>query len=729
MKKQRGMMGYLVLIACFVIIALVLNGAMGPARDPRIEYPELLNAIREDNVKAVAIRNNSLVGLYRNNSVTAEKDFPENGHDFETTIGEDFIDTARQMTATKNGKALEEVSVSDLPFEVIYRAPVQIPWYVDLLPFVIMTLITMGFLYFFMARSSGGNSKVMNFGKSRARVSDPSKNQITFADVAGCKEEKEELQEMVDFLKNPKAYTDMGARIPKGVLLVGPPGTGKTLLAKAVAGEAKAPFFSISGSDFVEMFVGVGASRVRDLFAEAKKSAPSIVFIDEIDAVGRHRGAGLGGGHDEREQTLNQLLVEMDGFAINEGVIVMAATNRRDILDPALLRPGRFDRQVTVNYPDLEGRVEILKVHSRDKKLDESVDLKNIAKRMPFSSGADLENVMNEGALLAVRRKKKVISQQELVDAVARVQMGPEKRSHKVTEKDRKLTAFHEGGHAVISYLLPDCDDVHLVTIVPRGQAGGYTLSLPSEENDGYRRNELLSRITMMLGGHAAERIALEDISTGASSDIKRATELARGMVTKWGMSDELGTMYLGSDQEVFVGMEFGQSREYSEQFAAAIDTEVKRLIDLCYKRACELLTQNQDKLTAVAEALLDRDTLNRAEFEAVMRGEELPPKTDAEKVQAQSDAAGEDTVRFDAVKPEEETDRRLSGIVEDERARLEKERAQLEGEAFTEPGDSHAEFRRKLDERWAEFERSLKDQTSDEQLRDPFDNDTDGNK
>ncbi|MBQ8149223.1 MAG: ATP-dependent zinc metalloprotease FtsH [Clostridia bacterium] len=693
MKKQRGMMGYVVMLAIFIIIALVLNNAMGPARDPRIEYPELLSAIREDNVKAVAIRGNSLVGLYRSNSVTADKDFPENGHDFETTIGDDFIDTARQMTATKNGKALEEVSVSDLPFEVIYRAPVQIPWYVDMLPFIIMTLITMGFLYFFMMRSSGGNSKVMNFGKSRARVSDPSKNQITFKDVAGCQEEKEELQEMVDFLKNPQAYTDMGARIPKGVLLVGPPGTGKTLLAKAVAGEAKAPFFSISGSDFVEMFVGVGASRVRDLFAEAKKAAPSIVFIDEIDAVGRHRGAGLGGGHDEREQTLNQLLVEMDGFAINEGVIVMAATNRRDILDPALLRPGRFDRQVTVNYPDQEGRVEVLKVHSRGKKLAADVDLDNIAKRMPFSSGADLENVMNEGALLAVRRRKSVISQQELVDAVSRVQMGPEKRSHKVTEKDRKLTAFHEGGHAVISHLLPDCDDVHLVTIVPRGQAGGYTLSLPSEENDGYRRNELISRITMMLGGHAAERIALEDISTGASSDIQRATELARRMVTQWGMSDAIGTMYLGNDQEVFVGMEFGQSREYSEQFAATIDTEVKRLIDLCYNRACELLTQHQDKLTAVAEALLDRDTLNRAEFEAVMRGEPLPPKTEAEKVQAQSDEAGETTVRFSTVAPEQPE--------------------QDNGEAFTEP-DS---FRRRLDESWAEFERSLKKQGSS----DPF--------
>ena len=653
-------MGYVVLVAAFILIALALNGGFGQTVNRRIEYPELLTSIREDNVKAVAIRGNTLVGLYRSGK-TADADFPERGYDFETTIGSDFIDTVRQMTAAEAGKTLDEISVSDLPFTVEYRAPIVTPWYVEFLPFLLMLALTFGLWYFMMARQTGGGNKVMNFGKSHARVSDPSKNKVTFKDVAGCKEEKEELQEMVDFLKNPKAYTEMGARIPKGVLLVGPPGTGKTLLAKAVAGEANAPFFSISGSDFVEMFVGVGASRVRDLFDQAKKSAPSIVFIDEIDAVGRHRGAGLGGGHDEREQTLNQLLVEMDGFSMNEGVIVMAATNRRDILDPALLRPGRFDRQVTVNYPDLEGRVEILKVHSRGKKLDTDVDLENIAKRMPFSSGADLENVMNEGALLAVRRKKKVVSQQELVDAVSRVQMGPEKRSHKVTEKDRKLTAYHEAGHAVISNLLPDCDDVHLVTIVPRGQAGGYTLSLPSEENDGYRRNELISRITMMLGGHAAERIALDDISTGASSDIKRATELARAMVTKWGMSDAIGTMYLGSDQEVFVGMEFGQSREYSEQSAATIDAEVKRLIDLCYERACQLLTENRDKLTAVAESLLDRDTLNRAEFEMVMRGEELPPKTEAEKVQPAVEAEEPET----AEEPEED-----------------------DGEPFVEPGE-----------------------------------------
>ena len=648
-KNQRGMMGYVVLVAAFILIAVVLNGGFGTTASRRIEYPELLTAIREDNVKSVAIRGSSLVGLYRNGAV-ADVDFPERGYDFETTIGSDFIDTVRQMTAAKTGKALDEVSVSDLPFTVEYRAPVVTPWYVEFLPFIVIIVISMALWYFVMARQGGGNSKVMNFGKSRARVSDPSKNRVTFKDVAGAKEEKEELQEMVDFLKNPKAYTEMGARIPKGVLLVGPPGTGKTLLAKAVAGEANAPFFSISGSDFVEMFVGVGASRVRDLFDQAKKASPSIVFIDEIDAVGRHRGAGLGGGHDEREQTLNQLLVEMDGFSINEGVIVMAATNRRDILDPALLRPGRFDRQVTVNYPDLEGRVDILKVHSRGKPLGSDIDLQNVAKRMPFSSGADLENVMNEAAILAVRRKKKKIAQQDLVDAVARVQMGPEKRSHKVTARDRKTTAYHEAGHALIGNLLPECDDVHLITIVPRGQAGGYTLSLPGEENDNYSRTAMLGMVTMALGGHAAERMTLDDIYTGASSDIKRATELCRRMVTQFGMSDAIGTMYLGSDQEVFVGMEFGQSREYSEQSAAAIDTEVKHMLDKCYARACRLIEENRDKLVAVAEALLERETLNRTEFEAVMRGEPLPPMSVVEQMKPSPDAteyptpaAGED--------------------------------------------------------------------------------------
>ena len=422
----------------------------------------------------------------------------------------------------------------------------------EFLPFILMIVITMAAWYFIMARQGGGNSKVMNFGKSRARMSDPSKTLSPSRMWPGPRRKRKSFRKW-SISSKPQGLHRYGRAHSQGRAAgKAPPGTGKTLLAKAVAGEANAPFFSISGSDFVEMFVGVGASRVRDLFDQAKKAAPSIVFIDEIDAVGRHRGAGLGGGHDEREQTLNQLLVEMDGFTMNEGVIVMAATNRRDILDPALLRPGRFDRQVTVNYPDLEGRVDILKVHSRGKALEKDVDLENIAKRMPYSSGADLENVMNEGAILAVRRKKKKISQQDLVDAVSRVQMGPEKRSHKVTPRDRKTTAYHEAGHAVIANLLPECDDVHLVTIVPRGQAGGYTLSLPSEENDNYSRTALLGMVTMALGGHAAEHVSLDDIYTGASSDIKRATELCRRMVTQFGMSDSIGTMYLGSDQEVW---------------------------------------------------------------------------------------------------------------------------------------------------------------------------------
>ena len=632
-KNQRGLMGYVVLIAVFLVIAILLNGGLSQQQESRrIEYPQLLTSIREDNVKAVAIRGTSLVGLYRNGRV-ADADFPDRGYDFETTIGADFIETVRQMTAARTGKALEDVSVSDLPFTVEYRAPVITPWYLEYLPYFVSLILIVGVWYFIMMRQGGGGNKVMNFGRSRARVSDPSKNKVAFKDVAGAKEEKEELQEMVDFLKNPKAYTAMGARIPKGVLLVGPPGTGKTLLAKAVAGEANAPFFSISGSDFVEMFVGVGASRVRDLFDQAKKAAPSIIFIDEIDAVGRHRGAGLGGGHDEREQTLNQLLVEMDGFSINEGVIVMAATNRRDILDPALLRPGRFDRQVTVNYPDQEGRVDILKVHSRGKPLASDVDLDNVAKRMPYSTGADLENVMNEAAILAVRRRRKQITQQDMVDAIARVQMGPEKKSHKVNPRDRRVTAYHEAGHAVIANLLPECDDVHLITIVPRGQAGGYTLSLPEEEHDNVGRRALLGMITMALGGHAAEEVALDDIYTGSSSDLKRATDLCRRMITQFGMSEELGTMYLGSDQEVFVGMEFGQSREYSEQSAAAIDATVKKLMETCYQRAVSLLKEHFDQLKGVAEALLERDTLSRVEFEAVMNGQPLPPMSEVEKL------------------------------------------------------------------------------------------------
>lgn len=623
-KSSKGFTGYVVILTVLLIVALLVNQGMGTANGKRIEYPALLEMIKNDQVERVAIRNNQLVGLVKGTTIPANQ-FPDQRFDFETTIGDDFIDTVRQLQAQKDGKSIDEISISDLSFQIEYRAPVETPWWIDFLPFLLTVGLFMVLWYFMMRAQSGGNNKVMNFGKSRARVADPSRNKVTFADVAGADEEKEELQEMVDFLRNPKNYLDMGARIPKGVLLVGPPGTGKTLLAKAVAGEANVPFFSISGSDFVEMFVGVGASRVRDLFDQAKKAAPSIVFIDEIDAVGRHRGAGLGGGHDEREQTLNQLLVEMDGFAINEGVIVMAATNRRDILDPALLRPGRFDRQVTVNYPDQAGRIAILKVHSKGKKLAADVDLDNIAKRMPFSTGAELENVMNEAAILAARGRKTEIDQQLLVDAIARVQMGPEKRSHKVNEKDKRLVATHESGHALVGHLLPGCDEVHLITIVPRGQAAGHTLSLPAEEHDNMSRSQMMDQVCMCLGGHAAEQVVLGEIYTGSSSDLKRATELCRRMVTMYGMSDEVGTMYLANDQEVFVGMEFGQSRDYSEEVAAQIDREVKRLLAECYAKAVKLLEDHRKEMDNVVNALLAEDTLSRKEFVALMNGEKLP--------------------------------------------------------------------------------------------------------
>ena len=643
MKKSRGIIGYLALLGTLLIIAILLNGGMQEPVSKRIEYPQLLQMIEEGKVARVAIRNNGLVGLTKTTRISST-DFPERDYDFETTIGSDFIDTVRIMEAKKQGVNPDQISVEDLRFDIQYRAPVTVPWWYEFIPYLIM-LGLMAAFWIFMLRGQGmgGGKNVMNFGRSRTRMQDSTKNKVTFADVAGADEEKEELEEMVDFLKNPKAYTEMGARVPKGVLLVGPPGTGKTLLAKAVAGEAGVPFFSISGSDFVEMFVGVGASRVRDLFEQAKKVAPAIVFIDEIDAVGRHRGAGLGGGHDEREQTLNQLLVEMDGFAMNEGIIVMAATNRRDILDPALMRPGRFDRQVTVNYPDQEGRVAILKVHSRGKPLADDVDLDNIAKRMPYGTGADLENVMNEAAILATRARKKAIDQQLLVDAIARVQMGPEKKSHKVNEKDRRMVAYHEGGHAIVGHLLPGCDDVHLITIVPRGMAAGHTLALPAEEHDNLSRTQLTDQLAMMLGWHAAEEVALGEIYTGSSSDLKRATEICRKMVTQFGMSDEIGTIYLGSDQEVFVGMEFGQTREYSEEVAARIDREVSRILEAAYARAKEILQQNRGKLDMLVDALIAQETLNRAEFVALMDEGKMPDGSDADKPRSLDQILGKD--------------------------------------------------------------------------------------
>ncbi|AZV58791.1 ATP-dependent zinc metalloprotease FtsH [Clostridium sp. AWRP] len=534
----------------------------------------------------------------------------------------------------KNGTAYETVVPSERLFQFIgqhpkdgevqemYAKPATIPMWVQYLPTVLLILMLVAFWFMFMQQSQGGggNRNVMNFGKSRAKMATPDNNKkkVTFADVAGAEEEKAELAEIVDFLKQPKRYIEMGARIPKGVLLVGPPGTGKTLLAKAISGEAGVPFFSISGSDFVEMFVGVGASRVRDLFDQAKKNSPCIVFIDEIDAVGRQRGAGLGGGHDEREQTLNQLLVEMDGFGVNEGIIMIAATNRPDILDPALLRPGRFDRQILVGAPDVKGREEILKVHSKNKHLSDEVKLDVLAKRTPGFTGADLENLMNESALLAVRKSKTLIGMDELEEAVTRVIAGPEKKSRVIDEEDRKLTAYHEAGHAVVMKLLPNSDPVHQISIIPRGMAGGYTMHLPEKDSSYMSKSKLEDEIVGLLGGRVAEKLIIGDISTGAKNDIERATTIAKKMVMDYGMSD-LGPVAFGSGHdEVFLGRDLGKGRNFSEEVAFEIDKEIRKLIDESYDKAEKLLSDNLNKLHAVAKQLLEKEKLEANEFEEI---------------------------------------------------------------------------------------------------------------
>ena len=506
------------------------------------------------------------------------------------------------------------------------ETPSPSPW-LSILSTILPFLLMVGLLFFFMQESQGGGGKVMQFGKSKARVTLDEKNRVTFDDVAGADEVKEELEEIVEFLKMPKKFNEIGAKIPKGVLLYGPPGTGKTLLARAVAGEAGVAFFSISGSDFVEMFVGVGASRVRDLFEQAKKNAPCIIFIDEIDAVGRQRGAGVGGGHDEREQTLNQLLVEMDGFNSNEGIIILAATNRPDILDPALLRPGRFDRQVTVDRPDVKGREEILKVHVRKKPLASDVDLAVIAKQTAGFTGADLANLVNEAALLSARLGLKKVGQQQLEQSIERVIAGPEKKSRAMmSEYEKNLVSYHEAGHALCGYLLPECDPVHKVSIIPRGRAGGYTLLLPTEDRNYMTRTHLRQQIIMMLGGRVAEEIVLHEISTGASNDIERATSTIRRMITEWGMSDELGTITFGNNNndQVFLGRDLGRDRNYSEAVAYSIDKEVKRLMDECHAEARRLLSENLDKLTIIAETLKDRETIQADEFVALMEGRSL---------------------------------------------------------------------------------------------------------
>ena len=513
--------------------------------------------------------------------------------------------------------------------EYNYPPEWQAPWFVAMLPYLLVMVLFVFVWMFMMNRAQGGGAGgVAKFSKARTRLGSEEKKKVTFKDVAGCDEEKAELAEIVHFLKNPKQYTDMGARIPKGVLLVGPPGTGKTLLAKAVAGEANVQFLSISGSDFVELYVGVGAGRVRDLFEQAKKVAPAIIFIDEIDAVGRHRGSGLGGGHDEREQTLNQLLVEMDGFGNNDGVIVMAATNRADILDNALLRPGRFDRQVYVGLPDIRGREAILRIHAKGKPLGDDVDLNSIAKGTPGFSGADLENLMNEAALLAVRRERRFITMAEVEEAILKVQMGPEKKSKKVSDKARKLTAYHEAGHAIAGKYLKHTDPVHYITIIPRGMAGGFTLFRPQEDLENYKsKSEMFENIVMGLGGRIAEKLFLDDISTGASGDIQQSSRLARAMVTQYGMSDKLGPIsYDSSDQSIFIGRDFGTTKSYSEETAALIDAEVKRIFDEASELCEKILTEHREQLIGVAEYLLEHETMEGDVFNYFCDHGELPP-------------------------------------------------------------------------------------------------------
>ena len=589
-------------LAIWLIIGVILIvgvTAIYDNSDRKFTYSELISKIDAGQVSTIDINADGYSAMVEFNDGTSQKKV--NIPDLKS-----FMDNVQEPM--KEGKITveqESQSVWVTIFSVI--APLGL-----LIIFLIFWFISMG------GRQSG--NKTMSFGKSRARVvNQDDKNKITFNDVAGVDEEKQELQEIVDFLKNPKKFTDMGARIPKGVLLVGHPGTGKTLLAKAVAGEAGVPFFIISGSDFVEMFVGVGASRVRDLFEQAKKNAPCIIFIDEIDAVGRQRGAGLGGGHDEREQTLNQLLVEMDGFALNEGVIVMAATNRPDVLDKALLRPGRFDRQIVVSQPDVKAREQILEVHARKKRLAADVDLRIIAKNTSGFSGADLENVLNEAALLAARNNETEITMKNVEDAMVKVTMGPEKKSRVRSEKENKLVAYHEAGHAVVSRFLPTQDAVHQISIVPRGMAGGYTMYRPNEDKSFMSKGEMQENIISLLGGRVAEKLILDDISTGASNDIERATKIARAMVTQYGMSDRIGPMTLGVGQEeVFLGRDLAQSKEYSEETASVIDEEVKSIIDTAYKTAEEILRRNIDKLHAVAGVLLEKEKIDGDEFEAI---------------------------------------------------------------------------------------------------------------
>ena len=626
-----------------------------------------------NTIKAIQIQYRDVYGLYTGSTASAE-DLPKNA-DFHVVIPSETTfraDMAAIVYAAHSDRfsSVDEVSSHDYSFAYESKIVEESIWTI-ILPYLLL-LVAIGALYYFMMRQQGGGKQMMNFGRSRARLQVGDANKVTFADVAGADEEKEELREVVEFMREPQRFNEIGARIPKGVLLVGPPGTGKTLLAKAVAGEAKVPFFSISGSDFVEMFVGVGASRVRDLFQTAKRSTPAVVFIDEIDAVGRHRGAGMGGGHDEREQTLNQLLVEMDGFAPNEGIVVIAATNRPDILDPALLRPGRFDRQITVGYPDIKGREEILKVHARNKPLAPGVKLSVLAQRTPGFTGADLENVLNEAAILAARAHRKTIDMPELEEAITRVQMGPEKRSRVITDLDKRLTAYHEAGHAIVALKLKHCDPVHEVSIIPRGAAGGYTMMLPKEDTSYVTRSKLEDTIAMALGGRVAEKLRMGDISTGAYSDLQHASEVAHKMVAEYGMSEEIGPIFLGGQTEVFVGLEWGHERNYSEALAARVDEAIQHILTKQFERAEQVISADLEALDRVAEMLIRYERVTGEEFAAVYNGAdaqevlgrqqttEQTPKADAnaapEAAVSEETAAPETVAAEDAAAPEAET-------------------------------------------------------------------------
>ncbi len=593
-----------------VFIIAIMSVSYLSKNTAETKYYEIVSMVKNNEISEYQLN------LYSGELIYTKRD---DGKKYRYTVADTsiFYNDIKDAVSEIN----EENKGTDKVIKYDYKSGGQAAWIMNLLPTILLIGVMILFWVFVMKRmnASMGADKTLGFGKAKVKKDD-GKRKTTFADVAGADEEKEEMSEIVDFLKDPKKYNELGAKIPKGVLLVGPPGTGKTLLARAVAGEAGVPFFSISGSDFVEMFVGVGASRVRDLFGEAKKEAPAIIFIDEIDAVGRQRGAGLGGGHDEREQTLNQLLVEMDGFGANEGVIVMAATNRPDILDKALLRPGRFDRQITVNYPDVKGREEILKVHSRGKPLGPDVNLATIAKSTAGFTGADLANLLNESALLAVRHRKKAITQEEIEEATIKVVMGTEKKSHVMSDKDKKVTAYHEAGHAIVSYYLPTQDPVHQISIIQRGMAAGYTMYLPTEEKGHTSRNQMLEQICSLLGGRAAEQLTQDDVCTGASNDIERATDLARKMVTKFGMSDKLGLVTYGHDNnEVFLGRDFSSTPNYSEKTAAAIDEEIESVVMKQYTKALDILNNAMPKLHDVAKVLFEKEKITGDDFRAIM--------------------------------------------------------------------------------------------------------------